>query len=251
MKREKYLNELISLIGNGMIKVITGIRRSGKSYLLFNLFAEYLSQNGIDDSHMIKIDLENYRNKALRNPDTLYDFIENHISDDSLHYVLLDEVQLVSDFEGVLNGLLHKKNLDIYVTGSNARFLSKDVITEFRGRGYEVRLYPLSFAEFAREYIGTIQAAFNEYIIYGGLPQILSYKTEETKARFLKNLFDETYLRDIKDRYKIRNDGDIEELIDLIASDIGSMTNPNKLANTFKSVKKSAISYGTVKIWII
>ena len=250
MKREKYLNELISLIGNGMIKVITGIRRSGKSYLLFNLFAEYLSQNGIDDSHMIKIDLENYRNKALRNPDTLYDFIENHISDDSRHYVLLDEVQLVSDFEGVLNGLLHKKNLDIYVTGSNARFLSKDVITEFRGRGYEVRLYPLSFAEFAREYIGTIQAAFNEYIIYGGLPQILSYKTEETKARFLKNLFDETYLRDIKDRYKIRNDGDIEELIDLIASDIGSMTNPNKLANTFKSVKKSAISYGTVKKYL-
>lgn len=250
MKRDRYLNELISLRHNGMIKVITGVRRCGKSYLLFNLFADYLLSSGIPKDHVIKVDLENYKNRSLRNPDRLYDHIEGSIRDEEMHYVLLDEVQMANNFEEVLNGLLHMRNIDIYVTGSNSRFLSTDVITEFRGRGYEVRINPLSFSEFMSAYSGSKQAGLNEYLLYGGLPQILSYPTEEGKVRFLQGLFSETYLRDIIERYKIRFDSDLEELIDLISSSIGSLTNPNKLANTFKSVKKSGISYDTIKAYL-
>lgn len=249
--RKKYLDALVSLRNNGMIKVITGMRRCGKSYLLFEIFAPYLENSGISPDHIIKIDLEDYKNRPLRNPDNLYEYVESRIAGDGMtHFILLDEVQMVSSFEDVLNGFLHMPNVDIYVTGSNARFLSKDVITEFRGRGFEVRIFPLSFSEYMTAYNGTPQAALGEYMLYGGLPQIVSYGSEEQKARFLEALFGETYIRDIKQRYDIRKDGDLEELIDIMASDIGTLTNANKLAATFRSAKHSAISYDTVKSYI-
>lgn len=250
IERQKYLDELISLQNNGMIKVITGMRRCGKSYLLFEIFTSYLLNSETDTDHIIKVNLEDYKNRSLRHPDNLYAFVESRIVDDETYYILLDEVQMLQDFEDVLNGFLSKQNVDIYVTGSNAKFLSKDIITEFRGRGFEVKMYPLNFREYMSAYPGTVQAAFNEYLLYGGLPQILSYATEEQKVRFLKSLFDETYIKDIKERYSIRKDDDLEELINIIASGIGALTNPNKLANTFRSEKKSAISYDTVKDYI-
>ena len=250
IERRKYLDELVSLRNNGMIKIITGMRRCGKSYLLFEIFTSYLESNGIAPDHIIKVDLEDYRNRAMRNPDNLYAYVESRITDGDMYYILLDEVQMLDQFEDVLNGFLRIRNADIYVTGSNAKFLSKDIITEFRGRGFEVKMYPLSFSEYMSAYPGTVQAGLNEYMLYGGLPQILSYPTEEQKVRFLKALFDETYLKDIKDRYEIRKDDDLEELINIMASGIGALTNPNKLANTFQSEKKSPISNDTVKNYI-
>ena len=250
IERRKYLDELISLRNNGMIKIITGMRRCGKSYLLFELFVAYLEQSGIAPDHIIKVDLEDYKNRSMRNPDNLYAYVESRMTDNEMYYILLDEVQMLSHFEDVLNGFLRIRNTDIYVTGSNAKFLSKDIITEFRGRGFVVKMYPLSFREYMSAYPGSTQAGFNEYMLYGGLPQISSYQTEEQKVRFLKALFDETYLKDIKDRYDIRKDDDLEELINMMASGIGSLTNPNKLANTFKSEKKSPISYDTIKDYI-
>lgn len=250
INRQRYLNEIIAMRHNGMIKVITGMRRCGKSYMLFNLFAEYLAESGVAPDHIIKIDFENYKNRALRNPQELYSYVESKITDHATHYLLLDEVQLAKDFEEVLNGFLHSNNLDIYVTGSNARFLSKDIITEFRGRGWEIKMRPLSFSEYMTVYPGSIQAGLNEFMLYGGLPQILTFESESQKATYLKNLFSETYLKDIKDRYAIRNDSDLEELVDLIASNIGALTNPNKLTNTFRSEKKSLISYDTIKNYI-
>lgn len=233
-----------------MIKVITGMRRCGKSYLLFDIFAQYLEKIGIAPNHIIKVDLENYKNRAMRNPDNLYAYVESRIIDDGMYYILLDEVQMLDSFEDVLNGFLKMSNVDIYVTGSNAKFLSKDIITEFRGRGFEVKIYPLSFSEYMSAYFGTKQAGLNEYMLYGGLPQILSYESEEQKVRFLKSLFDDTYLKDIKERHDIRKDDDLEELVNIVASGIGALTNPNKLANTFRSEKKSGISYDTVKDYI-
>lgn len=250
IERKKYLEELVSLQNNGMIKVITGMRRCGKSFLLFEIFTSYLENNGIAPDHIIKVDLEDYKNRAMRNPDNLYAYVESRIIDDGMYYILLDEVQMLDNFEDVLNGFLKMRNVDIYVTGSNAKFLSKDIITEFRGRGFEVKMYPLSFSEYMSAYSGSVQAGFNEYMLYGGLPQILSYTSEEQKVRFLKTLFDETYIKDIKDRYDIRKDDDLEELINIMASGIGALTNPNKLANTFRSEKKSIISYDTVKDYI-
>ncbi len=250
IERKKYLDELISLRNNGMIKVITGMRRCGKSYLLFEIFALYLESDGIRPDHIITVDLEDYKNRALRNPDNLYTYVESRLTDEGMYYILLDEIQMLDHFEDVLNGFLKIRNVDVYVTGSNAKFLSKDIITEFRGRGYEVKMYPLSFSEYLSAYSGTVQAGFNEYMLYGGLPQILSYETEEQKIRFLKTLFDETYIKDIKDRYDIRKDDDLEELINIMASGIGSLTNPNKLANTFRSEKKSTISYDTIKEYV-
>lgn len=250
IERKKYLDELVSLNNNGMIKIITGMRRCGKSYLLFEIFTSYLADNGITQDHIIKVDLEDYKNRAMRNPDNLYAYVESRITDDGMYYILLDEVQMLDHFEEVLNGFLKMRNVDVYVTGSNAKFLSKDIITEFRGRGFEVKMYPLSFSEYMSAYSGTVQAGFNEYMLYGGLPQILLYDSEEQKVRFLKTLFDETYIKDIKDRYEIRKDDDLEELINIMASGIGALTNPNKLANTFRSEKKSVISYDTVKDYI-
>lgn len=250
IQRNKYLNELVSLQGNGMIKVITGMRRCGKSYLLFNIFASYLREQGINPEQIIKINLEDFKHRALRNPNNMYSYVESQIKDDRTHYILLDEIQLLEHFEDVLNGFLNMQNVEVYVTGSNAKFLSKDIITEFRGRGYEIKMYPLSFREYMSAYQGSVQAGLNEYMLYGGLPQILSYVTEEQKSKFLKTLFDETYIKDIKDRYAIRKDDDLEELINILASGIGALTNPNKLANTFRSEKKSEITYDTIKDYI-
>ena len=250
IQRNKYLNELVSLQGNGMIKVITGMRRCGKSYLLFNIFASYLREQGIKPEQIIKINLEDFKHRALRNPNNMYSYVESQIKDDRTHYILLDEIQLLEHFEDVLNGFLNMQNVEVYVTGSNAKFLSKDIITEFRGRGYEIKMYPLSFREYMSAYQGSVQAGLNEYMLYGGLPQILSCVTEEQKSKFLKTLFEETYIKDIKDRYAIRKDDDLEELINILASGIGALTNPNKLANTFRSKKKSEITYDTIKNYI-
>ena len=250
IQRNKYLNELVSLQGNGMIKVITGMRRCGKSYLLFNIFVSYLREQGINPEQIIKINLEDFKHRALRNPNNMYSYVESQIKDDRTHYILLDEIQLLEHFEDVLNGFLNIQNVEVYVTGSNAKFLSKDIITEFRGRGYEIKMYPLSFREYMSAYQGSVQAGLNEYMLYGGLPQILSCVTEEQKSKFLKTLFEETYIKDIKDRYAIRKDDDLEELINILASGIGALTNPNKLANTFRSKKKSEITYDTIKNYI-
>ena len=250
IQRNKYLNELVSLQGNGMIKVITGMRRCGKSYLLFNIFVSYLREQGINPEQIIKINLEDFKHRALRNPNNMYSYVESQIKDDRTHYILLDEIQLLEHFEDVLNGFLNIQNVEVYVTGSNAKFLSKDIITEFRGRGYEIKMYPLSFREYMSAYQGSVQAGLNEYMLYGGLPQILSCVTEEQKSKFLKTLFEETYIKDIKDRYAIRKDDDLEELINILASGIGALTNPNKLANTFRSEKKSEITYDTIKNYI-
>ena len=250
INRTKYLNELISLRNNGMIKVVTGMRRCGKSYLLFEIFTSFLKENGVNEDHIISVDLEDFKNKAMRNPENLYAYVESRITDDEMYYILLDEIQMLGEFEDVLNGFLRKPNVDIYVTGSNAKFLSKDIITEFRGRGFEVKMYPLSFSEFMSAYSGSIQAGFNEYMLYGGLPQILTYKNEDQKVRFLKSLFAETYIKDIKDRHGVKKDDDLEELINIMASGIGALTNPNKLANTFKSEKKSSITYDTIKDYV-
>ncbi len=249
--RDKYLRDLVSLRGNGMIKTITGMRRCGKSYMLFNIFASHLERSGVPCDHLIKVDLEDYGNREMRDPDKLYAYVKGRVSGNGgTYYVLLDEVQMLHNFVDVLNGFLRMPNVDIYVTGSNARFLSKDVATEFRGRGFEVRMRPLSFREYMSAYEGTAQAALGEYMLYGGLPQILACETSEQKAHFLAALFGETYIKDIKERYDIRKDGDLEELIDIVASGIGSLTNPNNLTNTFRSEKRSDISYDTVKSYM-
>ena len=250
IKRDLYLKKLIDRQHNGMIKVITGMRRSGKSYLLFNIFQDYLKSQGVDDQHIIKVNLENRRNKKLRNPDILLEYIDSHMTDGQMYYILLDEVQLVDEFEDVLNSYLSIPNADVYVTGSNARLLSKDVITEFRGRGDEVKMYPLSFAEYMSAYEGSNQLGLDEYMMYGGLPQILSKNSEEQKISYLKNLFVETYIKDIKERYKIRHEEELEELLNIISSSIGSLTNPAKLVNTFKSVKNVTIAPETVKSYL-
>ena len=250
IKRDLYLQRLIDRQHNGMIKVVTGVRRCGKSYLVFNLFSNYLKSNGVDDKHIIKVNLENRRNKKLRNPDALLEYIDAQLIDQDMYYILLDEVQLVDEFEDVLNSYLDVPNADVYVTGSNARFLSKDVITEFRGRGDEVKIYPLSFAEFMSAFNGSNQLGLDEYMTFGGLPLILSYKTEEQKSAYLKNLFEETYIKDIKERYNIRHEEEFEELLNIISSSIGSLTNPTKLSKTFQSVKHVNVNPETIKNYL-
>ena len=250
IKRDLYLQQLIDRRHNGMIKVITGVRRCGKSYLVSNLFSNYLKSNGVDDKHIIKVNLENRRNKKLRNPDALLEYIDAQLIDQDMYYILLDEVQLVDEFEDVLNSYLDVPNADVYVTGSNARFLSKDVITEFRGRGDEVKIYPLSFAEFMSAFDGSNQLGLDEYMTFGGLPLILSYKTEEQKSAYLKNLFEETYIKDIKERYQIRHEEEFEELLNIISSSIGSLTNPTKLSKTFQSVKHVTVNPETIKYYL-
>ena len=251
IQRNIHLNRLISGRHNGMIKVVTGLRRCGKSYLLFNLFAKYLRNEGVDDAHIIKVNLEDRRNLALRDPDNLLAHIDSKLKDDQMHYILLDEVQFVSHFEDVLNSFLHVNNADVYVTGSNAKFLSKDVITEFRGRGDEIRLRPLSFQEFVSVREGMDKAdALDEYLTYGGLPQVVLMDSPVEKRKYLKNLFLHTYLRDIQERHKIKNDADLEELVNIIASSIGGLINPRKIMNTFRSVKHSDISQDTIKRYL-
>ena len=250
IERDLYLKRLIESRHNGMIKIITGIRRSGKSYLLFNLFADWLRQNGVDEKHIIKIDLENRRNKALRNPDALLEHIDSNMTDNRMYYILIDEIQLVDEFEDVLNSYLKIENADVYVTGSNARFLSKDVITTFRGRGEEIKVFPLSFREFISVSRQPVELAFEEYMTFGGLPQIMEYNSAERKIEYLKALFAETYLTDIKERYQVRNDEELEILLDIISSSIGGLTNPRKLANTFESEKKVKLSDKTIKTYL-
>jgi predicted AAA+ superfamily ATPase len=250
IKRDLHLKKLIDSKHNGMIKVVTGIRRSGKSYLLFNLFCQHLKEEGVAEDHIIKVDLEDRRNKALRNPDALLNHIDNRMTDQQMYYILLDEVQHVDDFEDVLNSYLKIDNADVYVTGSNSKFLSKDVITEFRGRGDEIKVAPLSFREFMTVFQGSREKALEEYMLYGGLPKVVTFPTAEKKVEYLKQLFPKTYLTDIKERYKIKNDDDLEELIEIIASSIGGLTNPTKLENTFQTVKHSDISHTTIKSYL-
>lgn len=250
IERKIYLNRLIDSIGNGMIKIVTGVRRSGKSFLLFRLFVEWLQAQGIDDVHIIKVNLEDRLNKQLRDPDVLLEHIYSHILDDGHYYVLLDEVQMVPEFEDVLNSFLDKGNVDVFVTGSNARFLSKDVITEFRGRGEEIFMLPLSFGEFMSVYEGSYELGLDEYMTFGGLPQVLSYKTEKEKSNYLRGLFRKTYITDIVDRYGVRNETELGELLNIVASCIGSLTNPTKIANTFASVKNVKITNETVQKWL-
>ena len=235
---------------NGLIKVITGIRRCGKSYLLFSIFKNYLLKNGTDEDHIIEIAFDSFENKKLRDPNMLYPYIKEKIVDGKMYYILLDEVQLLDEFESVLNGLMRIKNADVYVTGSNAKFLSKDIITEFRGRGDELHINPLSFVEFMSEYSGNRYDGWNEYVLYGGLPPVVLLPTPEQKIDLLKNLFKETYINDIIGRRNIKNRDEFEELIDILASSIGSLTNPKKLTDTFKSKKQKTISINTIKNYL-
>lgn len=248
--RDKYLRDLINRMNNGMIKVVTGIRRSGKSYLLFKLFYEYLLSQGVLESHIIKIELDQRKNRIYRDPDVILDYIETLIEDDKQYYILLDEVQMLNDFEEVLNSLLHISNVDIYVTGSNSKFLSKDVITEFRGRSDEIHVFPLTFKEFMQVYDGDMYRGFADYIVYGGLPLISTMKTETQKVNYLTNLFNETYLKDIIERNHIEKTQELENLINVLASAIGSLTNPPKIQATFKSSIGSAISINTIRQYI-
>ena len=250
IKRDRYMNTLISKEHNGLIKVITGMRRCGKSYLLFTLFKEHLLSEGADEDHIIEIAFDAFENKKYRDPDVLYPYLKEQIKDDAMYYVLLDEVQLLGEFESILNSLIRMKNVDVYVTGSNARFLSKDVITEFRGRGDEVHMYPLSFAEFMSVYQGTKQDGWNEYMLYGGIPLVLEFTIPDQKIAFLKSLFEETYISDIVGRHNIRNKAELEELLNILSSAIGSLTNPEKLSATFQTVKKKKISNSTIKRYI-
>ena len=250
IKRDKYLNDLINRMHNGMIKVVTGIRRCGKSYLLFNIFKNYLLEHGVAASHIITIELDQRKNKKYRDPDTILDYIESLIEDDEQYYIMLDEVQMLQEFEEVLNSLLHIRNADIYVTGSNSKFLSKDVITEFRGRGDEIHIYPLTFKEFMEAYDGDMYRGWAEYVVYGGLPLTVTMKTEEQKIRYLTNLFKETYLKDIIERHHIEKTQELEDLVNILASAIGSLTNPPKIEATFKSAIQSTISLNTIRQYI-
>lgn len=250
IKRNKYLNDLINRMHNGMIKVVTGIRRCGKSYLLFTIFKKYLLQQGVSESHIIAIELDQRKNKKYRDPDTILDYIESLIEDDEQYYIMLDEVQMLQEFEEVLNSLLHIRNADIYVTGSNSKFLSKDVITEFRGRGDEIHIYPLTFKEFMEAYDGDMYHGWAEYVVYGGLPLTVTMKTEEQKINYLTNLFKETYLKDIIERHHIEKTQELEDLVNILASAIGSLTNPPKIEVTFKSEIQSTISLNTIRQYI-
>lgn len=247
IKREKYLNDLINRMHNGMIKIVTGIRRSGKSYLLFHIFKNYLLEQDISESHIITIELDQRKNKKYRDPDAILDYIESLITDQGQYYIMLNEVQMLAEFEEVLNTLLHISNADIYVTGSNSKFLSKDVITEFRGRGDEIHIFPLTFKEFMQVYDGDMYHGWAEYVVYGGLPLTVTMKTEEQKIQYLTKLFEETYLKDIIDRHHIDKTQELEDLINILASAIGSLTNAPKIEATFKSVIKSDISLNTIR----
>ena len=264
IKRDLYLNKLISLKHNGLIKVITGIRRCGKSYLLNEIFYNHLLESGVNESHIIRfafdsgddldligesiIEIEKENRKV--NPEKFMAFIRSEMTDNEMYYLLLDEVQMLDCFETVLNGYLRKKNMDVYVTGSNAKFLSKDIITEFAGRGDEIHMYPLSFAEFMTAYNGDKYEGLSEYMLYGGIPLVVLRNGQGNKASALENLFSEIYVRDIQKRNKVRNIGELEDLLNIVSSAIGSLTNPEKLRNTFKSIKHSKITSATIKKYL-
>ncbi len=262
ISRDKYLNDLVARKGNGMVKVVTGARRCGKTYLLFDLFEDHLRAQGVDDDHIIEIALDDLMYERYRDPLALYDYVRSRITNrEEPYYVLLDEVQYaISDEEmrgeepprlyGVLNGLLRMRNVDVYVTGSNSKMLSTDVMTEFRGRGDEVRVRPLSFAEFMQAYDGDVQHGWAEYVMFGGMPLTLSMRSDEQKSLYLKNLFEETYLKDIVSRNRLRRSQELDDLVDVLASSIGALTNPPKIKATFASVLHSGISTNTIMQYI-
>ena len=246
IKRDSYLEQLKIRKDNGMIKIITGIRRCGKSFLLFVLFKKYLLESGVDNDHIIEIALDGIENEELRDPQKCYQYIKDTMQDDQKYYLILDEVQFMPRFEEVLNSLLRIRNIDVYVTGSNSRFLSSDIVTEFRGRGDEIRIYPLSFAEFYAAFDGDYDDAWEEYMTYGGLPQVAQFSVERQKSEYLKNIFTNVYIKDVIERNRIQNVDEIGTLVDVLASAIGSPTNPTKISNTFKSERGSNYSNKTI-----
>lgn len=250
IKRDFYLSKLIQHKKNGLVKIITGIRRCGKSYLLFKLFRDNLLESGIKEDHIISVALDDFGNRKLQNPDELYNYVKSQIIDGEDYFILLDEIQLVPEFESVINGFMHIDNADIYVTGSNSKFLSSDIITEFRGRGDEIRVYPLNFSEFYSVYGGDFDNAWIMYCNYGGMPLCLSMETLADKAKYLTGLFDTTYLADIINRNNLRGNEEINELTDVLASSIGSLTNPLKIANTFASSKNVKLSANTISNYL-
>ena len=250
IKRDYYLEQLISRMDNGLIKVVTGIRRCGKSYLLRTLFKKYLLEQGVSEDHIIEMAFDLYDNMEFRDPKVFYPWVKEQLKDGEKYFILLDEVQMLDEFVSVLNGLADKKNCDVFVTGSNAKFLSRDIATEFGGRGDEIHMYPLSFSEFMSVYDGHYYDGWNEYITYGGIPIVVLADTDEQKMALLDNLFKETYIRDIASRNKVRNVGEMETLLNILSSAIGSLTNPNKLQKTFKSVNQSKITATTITKYI-
>lgn len=248
--RDTYLNKLIARRHNGMIKIVTGLRRCGKSFLLSTIYSNWLKEQGVDDSHIIEINLEDRRNKKLRDPDELLAYIDSKLTDDKVHYIMIDEIQLVPEFEDVLNSYLNMPNADVYVTGSNARFLSSQVRTEFAGRGDEIRLYPLTFTEYYSAVGGEISKTLTDYMIYGGMPQVVLKESEKDKREFLKALFTRTYIRDIVERNNIRNKEVLDDFLNILASAIGALTNPTKLANTFESMKHEKVSRNTLASYL-
>ncbi|MGM9692806.1 MAG: ATP-binding protein [Alloprevotella sp.] len=250
IERNKYLSRLLDSRLNGLVKIVTGIRRSGKSFLLFNIFKQRLLNEGVDPGHIIEMQFDDFANKRYRVPEVFYNYVKERINDGRVYYIILDEVQLLSDFEDVLNGLMHIENVDIYVTGSNARFLSKDIVTEFRGRGLQIHISPLSFAELMTFYNGSKEDALEHYLRYGGLPQVALQPNDEYRSTVLKDLLKETYIIDILERNRVKNSAELEELLAMLASGIGGLTNPQKLSNTFKTVKNVSIGAPTLKTYI-
>ncbi len=250
IQRNDYLDKLVMRKENGLIKILTGIRRCGKSFMLDPIFKNHLLESGVTGDHIIKIDLDDIENSKYLNPEELNLFVKSQIKDEKMHYVLIDEIQKVNNFEAVLNGFLNKRNLDVYVTGSNSKFLSSDIITEFRGRGDEIRIFPLSFKEFVSAYKGNKYEAWNEYITYGGMPLILNQNTEEQKSNYLVSLFNLTYKKDIIDRNNISKDDVLDTIINILSSSVGSLTNPQKIYNTFISSGTTDISKNTVISYI-
>ena len=248
--RNKYLSRLLDSRLNGLVKIVTGIRRSGKSFLLFNIFKQRLLNEGVDAGHIIEMQFDDFANKRYRMPEVFYNYVKERIKDGRVYYIILDEVQLLGDFEDVLNGLMHIENVDIYVTGSNARFLSKDIVTEFRGRGLQIHISPLSFAELMTFYNGSKEDALEHYLRYGGLPQVALQPNDEYRSTVLKDLLKETYIIDILERNRVKNSAELEELLAMLASGIGGLTNPQKLSNTFKTVKNVSIGAPTLKSYI-
>lgn len=250
IQRTQYIDLLLNRMHNKMIKVITGMRRSGKSYLLFNLFKKTLIAQGVAQSHIISIELDRYENRAFRDPDVVLEYIHSCIKEEGMYYLLMDEVQMLSDFEEVLNSLMHNDSLDIYVTGSNSKFLSKDVMTQFRGRGDEIHVFPLTFKEFMQVYEGDVYHGWSEYVVYGGLPLVATMRNDEQKIHYLTNLFTETYLKDIIERYHIDKIQEMDDLLNVLASFVGSLTNPPKIEATFKSTIHSNISMNTIRQYL-
>ena len=250
IERNKYLSRLLDSRLNGLVKIVTGIRRSGKSFLLFNIFKQRLLNEGVDAGHIIEMQFDDFANKRYRVPEVFYNYVKERIKDGRVYYIILDEVQLLGDFEDVLNGLMHIENVDIYVTGSNARFLSKDIVTEFRGRGLQIHISPLSFAELMTFYNGSKEDALEHYLRYGGLPQVALQPNDEYQSTVLKDLLKETYIIDILERNRVKNSAELEELLAMLASGIGGLTNPQKLSNTFKTVKNVSIGAPTLKSYI-